>query len=62
MAQVLNVLKRGEISKGPEWSKSYGNWVFSMRADTAGQVVTVVAAIDLDIMGQAIVVVTVYCE
>ncbi|GLQ98327.1 hypothetical protein GCM10007863_27470 [Dyella mobilis] len=59
MRQVRHVLLRGEVIRGPEWSK-YQNWYFTMRADTAGQLVTVGGAIDTDLMGQAVVVITVY--
>ena len=65
MSQVLSVLKRGEIVEGPKWSARHENWSFSLRADTAGQIVTVNAAIDTDpLFGKdrlVVVVVTAYC-
>jgi hypothetical protein len=59
MRQVRHVLLRGEVIRGPEWSK-HQNWAFTMQADTAGQLVTVAGAIDTDVMGQAVIVITVY--
>jgi hypothetical protein len=60
MRQVLHVLGRGGLVDGPTWCSDHANWKFSMRADTAGQLVQVVAAIDVDLMGQSIRVLTVY--
>jgi predicted NAD/FAD-dependent oxidoreductase len=59
MRQVRHVLLRGEVIRGPEWSK-HQNWAFTMQADTAGQLVTVGGAIDVDLLGQAVIVITVY--
>lgn len=59
-AQVLQVLRRGELIAGPKWSETNGNWEFTMRADTAGEEVTVGAAIEVEqLMGQVIAVITV---
>lgn len=59
MRQVRHVLLRGEVVGGPRWSE-HQNWTFTMRADTTGQLVNVVGAIDMDRMGQAVIVITVY--
>jgi len=59
MRQVRHVLLRGEVIRGPTWS-TYQNWTFTMQADTAGQLVTVGAALDIDLMGQTVIVITVY--
>lgn len=56
--QVLQVLGRGEVVSDPEWTEER-NWKFSMEADTAGEVVRVVVALDVDKMGHFIVVITV---
>lgn len=60
MAQVMEVLRRGEITKGPDWSE-HQNWTLTLRADAAGQYVGVGVAIDTDLMGLAVVVITVFC-
>lgn len=56
--QVLQVLSRGEVTTDPKWTEER-NWKFSMEADTAGQIVRVVLALDVDKMGHFIVIVTV---
>ncbi len=61
MKQVLRVLERGELVEGPAWCDDHDNWKFAMRADTAGQLVKVVATIYVDpLMGQSIEVLTVF--
>lgn len=59
-AQVMQVLQRGEVTEGPEYSTTYQNWKFRMEANTAGEHVSVVAAIEIQtLMGQSIAVITV---
>lgn len=59
MRQVRHVLLRGEVTRGPEWS-TYQNWAFTMQADSAGQLISVGGAIDVDLLGQTVIVITVY--
>lgn len=59
MRQVRHVLLRGDVTRGPVWTDRQ-NWSFTMQADTAGQLVNVGAAIDMDLMGRAVIVITVY--
>ena len=59
MAQIRQVLLRGEVTRGPTWTE-FRNWGFTMRADAAGQLVTVGGAIDVDLLGQSVLVLTVY--
>jgi hypothetical protein len=60
-AQVTQVLRRGEVTSAPAWDMKYGNWRFTMRANTAGEDVGVGAAIDVEpLSGQVIVVITVF--
>lgn len=59
-AQVNQVLRRGEITEGPTYSTRYENWQFRMEALTAGDHVSVVAAIEIqNLMGETIVAITV---
>lgn len=58
MSQVLQVLRRGRRTEEPRLSE-WTTWSVSIRADTAGQDVSVVAVIDQDSMGNMIAVVTV---
>lgn len=57
-SQVLQVLKRGLVIANPQWSEER-NWKFTMEADTAGEIVRVVLALDVDKMGLLILVITV---
>lgn len=50
-SQIMQVLRRGEVTQGPTWSAEYRNWTFTMSADTAGERVTVAAAIDVAVDG-----------
>jgi hypothetical protein len=59
MRQVRHVLLRGEVTRGPEWS-THQNWAFTMQADSAGQLISVGGAIDVDLLGQTVIVITVY--
>ncbi|WP_426664090.1 DUF4258 domain-containing protein [Rhodanobacter aciditrophus] len=56
--QVLQVLRRGEVITDPSLSDDR-NWKFTMEADTAGDIVRVVLALDTDRMGNFVVVITV---
>lgn len=59
-AQVMQVLRRGEITEGPEYSVNFQNWKFRMEANTAGESVSVVAVIEIQtLMGVAIAIITV---
>jgi hypothetical protein len=61
--QVLRVLRRGEVVRGPDWDNAERNWRFTMRALTAGEEVSVGAAIDVEqLMGTVVVVITVILE
>lgn len=58
--QVMEVLRRGEITQGPTYSTEYQNWKFRMEANTAGENIAVVAAIEIQsLMGETVVVITV---
>src|SRR5690242_2337072 len=58
--QVFRVLRRGELVVGPTWSAEYENWMFTMKADTAGQAVSVGATIEVDpVFGVGVLVLTV---
>jgi hypothetical protein len=58
--QVYVVLRRGEFVEDPAWT-SHHNWAFTLRDDTAGQIVTVRAAIDVDsLTGLAVLVITAF--
>lgn len=60
-AQVFHVLRRGNLIEGPAWSAKYGNWEFLLSADTAGEVINVKAALEVEqLMGQVVVVVTTF--
>lgn len=56
--QVLQVLRRGEVTRDPKFGEER-NWEVTMEAVTAGDLVRVGAAIDVDSMGLLIVVITV---
>jgi hypothetical protein len=60
-AQVMQVLRRGEIVEGPSWSARYGNWEFMMQADAAGDTVNVKSALEVEqLMGRVVVVITAF--
>jgi len=59
MAQIRQVLRRGSVTRGPTWT-DHRNWGFTMQADTAGQLITAGGAIDVDLLGQSILILTVY--
>jgi len=61
--QALRVLQRGAVTEGPVWDKDRLNWRFTMRALTAGDDVSVGAAIDVEpLMGTVVIVITVIRE
>lgn len=59
--QVFHVLKRGALTRGPTWSVKYSNWAMTLRADAAGQYVGVGVAVDTDLMGLSVLVITAFC-
>lgn len=60
-AQVMQVLRRGEIVEGPSWSARYGNWEFMMQADASGDLVNVKSALEVEqLMGRVVVVITAF--
>lgn len=60
-AQVMQVLRRGEIIDGPTWSTRYGNWEFMMQADTSGEIINVKAALEVEqLMGRVVAVITAF--
>lgn len=60
-AQVMQVLRRGDIIDGPTWSTRYSNWEFMMQADAAGEVVNVKAALEVEqLMGRVVAVITAF--
>lgn len=56
--QVLQVLGRGLLTVDPQWTADR-NWKFTMEADTAGEIIRVVVALDVDAMGFLIIIITV---
>jgi len=56
--QVLQVLERGLVTADPQWTADR-NWKFTMEADTAGEIVRVAVAIDVDSMGFFVIIITV---
>lgn len=59
LTQVLRCLRKGHIVEGPVRSLK-GNWEMAVEVHTAGDVLTVVAALEIDKHGNCIVVVTTY--
>ena len=57
--QVLRCLKRGTITEGPYQDLAHGSWKLNVEAYTAGDLLTVVAAVNADENGERIIVVTV---
>lgn len=57
--QVLKCFAHGQITEGPVRSAS-GNWTLTMEVLTAGDIVTVVSALDHDEDGNYILVITSY--
>lgn len=60
-AQVIQVLRRGQLLEGPTWSSDHESWKFKMQADTAGETVTVVASLCVKPLdGQVVFVITAF--
>jgi hypothetical protein len=57
--QVLRCLAYGGVAEGPGRDVK-GNWTMTLEVLSAGELVTVVAALDRDEAGDMIVVITVY--
>lgn len=58
VTQVYEVLRRGEVIKGP--ARHTHGWKFTMSADAAGEWVTVGASIETDSFGLSVLVITVF--
>ncbi|HEX6929696.1 MAG TPA: DUF4258 domain-containing protein [Gammaproteobacteria bacterium] len=57
--QVLRCLRLGRVVEGPA-RDTHGKWIATLEVLSAGDVVTVVAALDNDDTGNLVVVITVY--
>ena len=61
MAQVFAVLRRGDLVEGPTWDRNYSNWKFGMEGLSAGEMISVRAAIDVErLMGKVVLVLTTF--
>jgi len=57
--QVLRCLTHGQITEGPARS-TRGNWEMRMEVMSAGEIITVVVAIEKDDSGDYVVIITVF--
>lgn len=61
--QVLNVLQRGHIVDDPVWNANHQNWEFGMQEISAGELIMVRVAIDVErLMGQVVLVITAFVK
>ena len=61
--QVINVLKRGKVVEAPQWDVNYQNWKFGVQEISAGELLTVRVALDVErLMGKVVLVITAYIK
>lgn len=63
VSQVLNVLKRGTVVESACWDASCQNWRLGIQGLSAGELLTVQVALDVDrLMGKIVLVITAYIK
>lgn len=61
--QVLNVLKRGTVVESARWDVNYQNWKLGVQDISAGELLTVQVALDVErLMGNVVLVITAYIK
>lgn len=61
--QVFNVLRRGEVVESAKWDVNYQNWKLGIQDISAGELLTVQVALDVEqLMGQVVLVITAYIK
>lgn len=61
--QILNVLKRGSVVEAVRWDSNYSNWKLGIQDISAGELLTVQVALDVErLMGQVVLVITAYTK
>lgn len=61
--QVLNVLRRGTVAESACWDVSNQNWKLGIQGISAGELLTVQVALDVErLMGNVVLVITTYIK
>lgn len=61
--QIYNVLRRGEVVEDPKWSNKFDNWEIGFQDISAGDLLTVRVALDVEqLMGDVVLVITAFVK